>query len=472
MLEHIRRGGALLALFACCAALHVRAAPDDGALALAIRANNVAAAQAALRQGADPDQRLDYAAVPLSWAADTQNPAMVAALLDGGANPDRADIDGVTPLMLACELGDAGIVTQLLDARADVRAARPDGTTPLEICARFGPPDAVARILASGAAADRRDARGQTALMWAAASGRVEAIAPLLRAGADANRISGAGFSPLFFAIKSGSTAAVKALLAAGADTGYRGPENTSAAQLALYQRNFGAALLLVARGADLAERDRTGKQLLHGAAEAGDPALVSLLLEKGADPNGLTGPSTITWVTEANFGQPPPAVPPTPPLLLAAANGHVEAMTRLLAAGADPHFVAQDGTNVALAAAQSGSPAALALALTIAPDANVANVNGATPFHLLIGGGVQPELATMLRLLAAHGGRTDIPDKRGTTAAAIALTGLSEVKAIFLDVFPDTKIVKLADRGGTSAASGSRASETRTPNNARSDLP
>jgi len=217
-----------------------------------------------------------------------------------------------------------------------------------------------------------------------------------------------------------------------------RRPENTSAAQLAAYQHNYAAAALMVARGADVTERDRNGNQLLHAAAEAGDTALVSLLLAKGADPNGLTGPSRIKWVTEANFGVPPPPVPPTPPLLLAAAHGHEAAMKLLLAARANPRFVAEDGTNVVLAAAQGGSAAALELALSIAPDANVANANGATPLHILVGGGVQPELGAMMQTLAAHGARTDVKNKYGLTAATMAVSGLTDVKAIFLKTFPD----------------------------------
>jgi ankyrin repeat protein len=202
----------------------------------------------------------------------------------------------------------------------------------------------------------------------------------------------------------------------------------------------------MVARGADVTERDRVGEQLLHAAAAGGDMALVDALLVKDADPNALTGPSRITWVTEANFGVPPPPVPPTPPLLIAAANGHRAVMQRLIAAGADSRFVAADGTNVVLAAAQGGSAETLDFALTLAPDANVANAAGTTPLHVLLGGGAQPELEAMLRLLASHGARTDIANRRGTTAAQMADGELTEVKQIFRSVFPDDAALKMAE--------------------------
>jgi ankyrin repeat protein len=413
-----------------------RVVADADALPRAIGSGDVGAVEAALAH-ADPNRPLAFGATALAEAVYAQNPAMVAALIKRGAKPNIADAQGLMPLSLACELGNRAIVGELLDAHADVRAAAPDGTGALAVCARYGPSDAVARMLARGAAADAPDARGQTPLMWAAASGRVEAMQSLIKAGAGIDRVSKAGFSPLFFAIKSGVPAATELLLAAGADAGHRGPENTSAAQLAAYQHNDAALALLVAHGGvDLGERDREGWQLLHRAAAAGDAPLVALLLAKHADPDALTGPSRIKWVTEANFGVPPRPFPPTPPLLLAAGHGRAEAMKTLVAAGANPRFVAEDGTNVVLAAAAGGSAAALELALSLAPDANVADARGATPLHVLVGGNPGPEFAAMLKLLAAHGARPDIRNKQGDSAATIAMGGLAEVKAAFVAVF------------------------------------
>jgi ankyrin repeat protein len=453
--DRLRHGIAVLALVAGCGAAPAQSAAKgaDDVLPQAIRDNDIAAAQTALAQHADPNQPLAFGATPLAWAVNTQNPAMVDLLLAHGAKPNTADADGVTPLSLACELGDAGIVAHILDAKADVRRARADGVTPLAICARYGPAEAVARMLAAGAKPDGSDTRGQTPLMWAAASGRVEAMALLMKAGADVNRASKGGFTPLFFAIKSNIVPATDMLLAAGAEAAYRGPENTSAAQLAVYQHNYGAAALLVARGADTTERDREGAQLLHRAAAGGDTALIGALLARGADANALTGKSRITWVTEANFGVAPPPVPPTSPLLIAAANGHEAAMKLLLATGADPRFVAEDGTNIVLAAVRGGSAGTLDFALSLAPDANVANAMGATPLHYLVSGSLQPETEAMMQVLAAHGARTDVKNKRGATPAQIADNGLTEVRMIFRKTFPEKAGVTFADAGGKQAA-------------------
>lgn len=393
-------------------------------------------------------ETLPYGESPLAQAVETQDPALVADLLRHGARPNLADVQGFTPLALACEHGDPAIVGQLLDAKADVKHAGPGGVSPLAICARFAGSGTVSRMLAMGAPADAVDADGLTPLMWAASKGDVATIALLLKAGAAPNRVSQAGFSPLFFAIKSGVPEASRVLLDAGADAAFRGPENTSAVQLAAYQANWGAAAMLVEKGGvDLKEPDREGRPLLHVAAAGGDLALVRLLLAKGADAKMLSGPSKIQWVTEANFGIAPPPVPPMPPLFFAARAGHVEIMRALVAAGADPQFVADNGANIVIAAARGPSAEALDYALSLAPDANVTDKGGMTPLHYVLVANlhlVQPGLEDMLRVLAGHGARIDIATKgkkgEGMTALAMADGGLAPVKAAFHKVFTPAK--------------------------------
>lgn len=429
----MREAALLAGMIALACAAPARA---DDRLARAIGEGDGAETRLALDGVDRVNGRLAFGETPLARAVETQDPQLVTLLLARGAKPNAADAEGLTPLTLACERGGATIVGQLLDAGAKVRKAAADGTTPLAICARFSTGATVARMLAMGAKPDQVDARGQTALMWAASAGNVEAVGLLLAAGAQPNRTTREGFTPLFFAITGGAPEATKALLAAGADASHRGPENTSALQLALYQKNWPVAAMLAERGADLAERDRNGEQPLHVAAAAGDLALVSLLLRKGAAVNGLTGPSRITWVTEANFGMAPAPVPPTPPLLIAAQHGHAAIMAQLLASGAEPGFVAANGVNVLLAAASGTSAAALEAALRLAPDANVTNDKGATPLHKVLGSGMHADLEAMLRVLAAHGARPDIANLKGETPAQLADEGLATVKAVYVQVF------------------------------------
>lgn len=404
----------------------------------AIAADDAVALQAALERGADANAALDYGESPLARAVEVQDPALVTLLLKHGAKPNLADANGLTPLALACERGNPMIVQALLNAGADPRKPGAEGAWPLALCARFAPAETVAAMLAKGAKPDTPDPRGQTPLMWAASAGKADAVALLVKAGAKVNRATAEGFTPLFFAIAGGNADAVDLLAQAGADIRHRGPENTSALQLALYQKNWAAAQILLARGSwDLAEIDRNGTRPLHVAAAAGQGALVSALLAKGADPNGLTGPSRVIWVTEANFGVPPPPVPPTPPLFSAAQAGQAEAMRLLVAAGADKAFVLANGTNILLAAASGKSADALTLALDYAPNVDVTDANGMTALHRALSSGWHPGLESMLRVLATRGARTDIADKSGRTAAKMVEDGLATVREAYLKVFP-----------------------------------
>ncbi|WP_241127552.1 ankyrin repeat domain-containing protein [Novosphingobium terrae] len=414
----------------------------DIALSRAIEIGDDDAARAALAAHAAPNRRLAFGATPLMQAVDRQDAPLVGLLLAAGADANLADEEGLSALTLACQLGSEAVLDRLLSApHIDLRTALPDGASALHICARYAPAPVVARLLAAKLPVDTPDSRGETPLMWAAASGKTESMALLLKAGAKINAATQAGFTPLFFAIKSGVPEASAALLAAGADADHRGPKNTSALQLALYQQNWAAAAQLAQRLPDhsplLAEKDDQGLPPLNAAAIGGDLALVRLLLAKGAQVNGLSGPSSITWVTEANFGVAPPAVPPTPPLLLAAQHGHAEVMKVLIDHGADPTFTATNGNNIVISAAQGGHADALALAIAVGPDVNLADARGTTALHVLAGSGYSPELAPMLAMLRAHGARADLADKKGHTPAMVADGTLKEVKAAFNAAFP-----------------------------------
>ncbi|RVU05674.1 ankyrin repeat domain-containing protein [Novosphingobium umbonatum] len=406
-------------------------------LAEAIRLGDARGVTAHLTaQPALANQALAYGETPLMLTVSHQDHQAAKALLKAGAKVNAQDQDGVSALWLACELGDGAIIAALLDAGANPLLARSDGATALHVCARFGPAAALQRM-AKGPI-DVADAKGQTPLMWAASSGRAEAVEVLLKAGASVKSVSKGGFNPLFFAVKAGSAAAVSNLLAAGADPMFRGPENTSAAQLAAYQKRWDVLALLVQNGGvDLAERDREGWQLLHRAAAGGDVALIRLLITTGAAVEGLSGPSRITWVTEANFGVAPPPVPPKVPLFMAAETGQADAIKALITAGAKADFVAGDGENLLIAAARSQKLPALEAALAALPKPDMADAKGNSALHILAGSRPAPDLPLMLAAMAKAGARPDLPNARGATPAKIAAGAQTEVRRAFEAAFP-----------------------------------
>jgi ankyrin repeat protein len=428
------RLSAVLAGLLPCMAL--AGAPEEQLL-VAIRASDYATVQRLLvSRKADPNRQLPDGATPLSWAVESQDPHLTQLLLRAKARPDAARNPAAAPLLLACEHGNAQVLTQLLDARADVNRARADGIAPLALCAGAAPAAIVARLLATGAAVDKADAGGQTALMWAAAKGRLDNLQVLLAHGANVNAVTGNGFTPLFFAIKSSNPQVSQAVLDAGGDPDHVGPEGTTAVQLAMYQKDYAAAARLVARGADLAAFDRNGNTLLHAAVIGNQMPLVGLLLARGANPNALTVKPRVEWRYEANFKTGDVVIHAKSPLLLAAEGGAAETMQLLAAGGADAGFSLDDGTTIVHAAVGSGRTAALAMALQLRPDPNVADGKGQTPLHVLLRSDPGAETAALMQLLASRGARTDIRNQSGETAADLLAQAPDGIKIAYVAAF------------------------------------
>jgi len=431
-----------LALLCACIPCLSLAETRDESLAHAVRNGDVMEARTLLASRADPNHRLPDGSTPLAWAVDSQNREIVQLLLDRGAKPDAAA--SLAPLLIACQYGDAAILDMLIDAGADVKVARADGIAPLSLCAGNASAAILKRLLAAGAEVDKADAKGQTPLMWAAAKGRIDNIRLLLEHGALVNRKTGKGFTPLFFALKSGEPQAPVVVLEAGGNADYVAPDGTSVVQLAIYQKAYDFASRMIERGADLKAFDRQGNQLLHAAVLANQPALVTLLLAKGADVNALTGPPRVKMRFEVNFKSGDFDVPPQSALLLAAEHGSADVMKILVDAGADTKFRMADGTNVVLAAATSGKLAALKLALQLQPDANTATANGQTPLHLLLGSDASPDSAAMMKLLADKGARIDIKNRAGKTPADFAQEAQTDMKIAYEASFANRTVSKL----------------------------
>jgi ankyrin repeat protein len=394
--------------------------------------------------GPDPNLQLPDGSTPLAWAVESQDREKVRSLLEAGAKPNGAGTASATPLLIACQYGDPAILDMLLRAGADVKVTNPEGISPLAICAGNAPAAVLKRLIAAGAEVDKSDGKGQTPLMWAAAKGRIENIRLLIEHGADINRKTLKGFTPLFFALKSGEPRAPVAVLEAGGDADYIAPDGTSVVQLAIYQKDYGFAARMIERGANLKAFDRNGNHLLHAAVLADEPTLVRLLLSKGADVNALTGFSKVKMRFEVNFKSGDYEIPPKPPLLLAAERGSARVIRMLVDAGADTKFRMSDGTNVVLAAAASGKLAALELALQLEPNPNVANSDGQTPLHLLVGGGSGTELGAMMKLLVDKGARADVRNRAGQTPADVAKEAETDAKAAFESTFGKRTVANL----------------------------
>src|SRR5208283_705675 len=168
-------------------------------------------------------------------------------------------------------------------------------------------------------------------------------------------------------------------------------------------------AIQVVNHGADVRWVNKKGRQLIHLAAGSGSAALVETVLQKGGDPNAMaeTAPAPApVQVAVATPAAPPSVggdnavnagiairrvVPPLPlpvpatPLQFAARAGSVETMQVLVAAGARPDITGPDGMTVAMAAACSGSVAAMTYAYQLDPHLDAIALGGRSIMHVAV---------------------------------------------------------------------------------------
>lgn len=149
----------------------------------------------------------------------------------------------------------------------------------------------------------------------------------LLRRGFDANSRDPQGQTGLYLALRGNSSSAAQILLnAPGVDVNLLNEAGESALMMAALKGETRWAKQLIDQGAQI---DKTGWTPLHYAATGPEPAVVQLLLERGAaidalSPNGTTA------------------------LMMAAQYGSEQSVHLLLTRGADPHLKNEKGLSAA----------------------------------------------------------------------------------------------------------------------------
>jgi ankyrin repeat protein len=275
---------------------------------------DVAAMQALLAVGADPNARNEAGATALMWAVSDL--AKTQLLLERGAEVDVRSNHGRTALMIASGLhGAAPVVKLLLDKGANPSATGPGllgATDPLSEAA-YVADEAIFRLLVDRGANLRQ--AGPTALALAKLSGCVECaalltkgappaalgiaaaivapplgdarhVASLVELGADVNAKSFDG-SPLVVAVASSDAVPVesmRALLKAGVDVHARGPNGDTALDAALKRGQTVVTDLLTKAGAQRGSAAAVPAPAFAPAASPRVAALRSLPLLQRTD--------------------------------------------------------------------------------------------------------------------------------------------------------------------------------------------
>ena len=296
----------------------IHAQPSAIVAEAAMQKNN-GAVRELLQSGADVNAAQGDGMTALHWAASHGNVELARMLLLAGANVRALTrINSYTPLFFAGREGNADVVKALLEAGSDVKAISSTGSTPLMLAAASGNVAAVAALLDAGADIDAKEnARGQTALMFASAYNRVEVIKLLAQRGADLKVTS--KVVDLFELTREPAPAAGGGTAAGGPRPAAATAPPARAPQVPGVDRAYNYNELIGYMG---------GMTPLLFAAREGHVDAATALLDAGADVNQPRDGDLTT------------------PLLMATLNGHFDLGKYLLERGADPNRAGENGAT------------------------------------------------------------------------------------------------------------------------------
>jgi uncharacterized protein len=448
-------------IVALAAALAFGASSADLRLLEAVKNDDVAGVRTLLAQHADVNAPDVDGTTALIYAAHQNNADLVKLLLGGGANAKAANRYGVTALWEAANLGNGDAIATLLKAGADPDAVVGEGETALMTASRTGTITGVKALLAAGAKVNAQESyRGETALMWAVAENHADVAKVLIDAGANVNARSTfydfkfrkvasggtqavyyrGGLTPLLFAARQGTAESARVLLAAGADVNLPEPEyNFTPLLEAIYNDHYDFAAVLVENKAkldgalylavEMRNLDYFGNRPRKPVTDKLDElAFIKVLLDHGADPDGILDTKLPGRMAQGAISVPPGATP----FYRAARSADLAVMRLLLDKGADPGRPSNDHTTPLIAAA-TGQGArfaggeerpepefveAIRLCVEKGADINAANDRGDTPMHAAAQRGAD----LIVQFLADHGAKLDVKNKSGRTPLDLAL--------------------------------------------------
>ncbi len=341
--------------------VNARNAKGQTPLHLARTDDNLPAVRKLLELGADPDARDNAGRVAVSacvwdgggglrgWDFLVASPvASIRGCLESGIPVDGRHEEGATPLALlistrACCADFENVLREFVAAGADVNARDDHGRTPLH---RAGPTIVTSALLEAGADPGATDSAGSTPMHIAASRGRGAKASLLAAAGADVKARDNRGQTPLHLAR---DPATIRTLLQLGADPTALDSAGTVADPAACARWGseaffaFATADIVAGCIADGADVNTVVAApwvpaLFTAAASTPDPAVVSILLEAGADVHARHG----MWQDT--------------PLHHAARSGTPQVVRALLEAGADVDAREDSGETPLHYAARSGT--------------------------------------------------------------------------------------------------------------------
>ncbi|MCJ1262568.1 hypothetical protein MMC22_002438 [Lobaria immixta] len=241
----------------------------------------------------DIDARDSRGGVALHNAARFNCTKTIEVLLEFGARTDIRDKTGRTPLEVAEQEESLEAITLIHNTNTQHHESQglAAGDTPLWTAARLGRMDLIQVAIDKAGVSptidlDRCGPHTQRNALWYAVDANdVQMITTLLEAGVSDNHKGQDGVSPLFLAIYRGHVEAITCLLEHGVDTDIEHAKWGKPLTFARRIWNWKIAVKLAQHGATIDLRSRDLQNLLATAAIDGNSEAVSRILASGADP-------------------------------------------------------------------------------------------------------------------------------------------------------------------------------------------
>lgn len=387
-----------------------------------------------IQKGAEVNAYDEEGSTPLCLATKSGHLETMRLLIDSGADVSSGDDDTLQPLHIAAKSGLAEAVKLLISKDAPLNAVTSSEKTALHFAVEEGHVDCIHELLVGDANVNLKADDVGAPLNVAATRGSLEIAKLLLEAGAEIDSDDGNN-TPLHLAARYGHTSIVKLLLDDDADMDSLNYYNQTALHLAISNGNFGTVKVLLAHGAHLnsasddsytpvveaAKRgdlrtlraliDAQGELLSPGqydlgfqeAAAGGHEDVMKELIYLGASPDGESGAGTTPLHSAVKSGNirvvqllldaganvdSVEMEKERTPLLDAAASGHPDIVTLLLAKNADATFMDTQNSTFLHCAVHGDNLDVLNLALTNNAGILEADEDGLIPLHVAAEGG------------------------------------------------------------------------------------
>jgi ankyrin repeat protein len=340
--------------------LDVRNCNGHTPLLQAVRQGNIRIVQYLLEKNADVNVQGNDGIRPLDFAVLKGKLELIRILLERKARSSKAGVH----LVEAARFGYLDLLHCFVAMGDEINAKTNKGETPLHAACKSGQINTVQYLSEHGALLDLQDNSGNTALHFAVSRGHINVTQALVEKSANLEVVNAAGSTALHIAAKNGFLNIARFLTENGEKVDMRNDKNETALLVATAQGHENIVKVLMAHGAGIGVRDIVGTTALDIAKEKGYFAITQLIKDRAE------GRMLICSERPSELN-------------IAAENGHLEEVERLVKAGMPLDYGDRFGRTALWGAASKGHNAIIRFLTESGSCTNIPDSEGVTPINI-----------------------------------------------------------------------------------------